>query len=110
MDFWTWVIAFVASMQFQQLLIYVAFGLIGALVHYYLKVIGGDIKNNLKLYLWGSHRSRTVTAFSTFLGSAFTYIFSGAVVGITWPALIGLAFTTGYALDSAINKGEKPDV
>lgn len=100
---------FVHSMQFQELWVFLLVGFIGVFAHYAKKRLGKEIEGNFYKYLVGDHVGSTVTALSTLVGTALTYVFSGTIESASWSSIIGLAFTTGYALDSALNKSTKPE-
>lgn len=104
-----WLTTFFQSMQFQELWVFILVGFIGIFAHYAKKRLGKEIEGSFFKYLIGDHPSNTITALSTLLGTALTYVFSGTIESASWSAIIGLAFTTGYALDSALNKSTKPE-
>ena len=106
-EFFTWIHVAVSAPEFQQLYIFLVVGLVGIVAHFLKRKLEGELAGNFWNYLFGSYTGRTLTALGTFVGSAFTYVYTGAADGITWPALIGLAFSTGYMVDSSINKGTK---
>lgn len=104
-----WINHFVHSMQFQELWVFLLVGFIGIFAHYAKKRLGKEIDSSFYKYLVGDHPASTITALSTFVGTALTYVFSGTIESASWSAIIGLAFTTGYAVDSALNKSTKPE-
>lgn len=104
-----WFNHFIHSMQFQELWVFILVGFIGIFVHYAKKRLGNEIEGSFGKYLIGDHPSSTITAMFTFIGTALTYVFSGTIESASWSAIIGLAFTTGYAVDSALNKSTKPE-
>lgn len=104
-----WLNTFVHSMQFQELWVFLLVGFIGIFAHYAKKRLGQEIEGSFYKYLIGDHPASTITALSTFIGTAITYVFSGTIESASWSAIIGLAFTTGYAVDSALNKSTKPE-
>ena len=104
-----WLNTFFHSMQFQELWVFLLVGFVGIFVHYAKKRLGQEIEGSFFKYLVGDHPASTITAISTFIGTAVTYVFSGTIESASWSAIIGLAFTTGYAVDSALNKSSKPE-
>ena len=99
-----WLSHLFVSIEFQELWVYLIAGSIGIFGHYLKKLLSKEVEGNFYQYLVGDHLANTITALSTFVVSAFTYVFTGAVNSASWPVLIGLALTTGYAIDSTINK------
>lgn len=116
-SFVDWALLTLSSFQMQQFIVYCVFGIFGILAHYvkkYLNDEGSDsLSDHFFKYMVGDHPKRSVAMVLSFIGSGLAYVFSGATDGMTWVALIGLAFTTGYSLDSTVNKvrrpGEEPD-
>lgn len=109
-SFFTWVLSTLNSMQTQQLLIYLVVGCFGIFAHYFKKWFTDEIEGSFYQYIVGDHPKETIITMLSFIGSSVAYIYSGAMVGSGWPAIIGLAFTTGYSLDSAFNKGKSKKI
>ena len=101
-----WVLA---PARLEEFLVFILIGFVGIFCHYMRKVLSDEIKGTFYDYMVGDHKANTITAVTTFLSTAITYVFSGSVTNLSWQTLIGLAFTTGYTLDSIFNKGAKPD-
>ena len=103
-----WLASVVTPLKFQELAVFAIAGGSGMLSHYVKKVINKEIVPGLYNYLIGDHMKNTVAALSSFGTAMLAYVFSGTTDTTSWPAFIGLAFTTGYSLDSIINKGTHP--
>lgn len=111
-SFFDWVILTLNSFQMQQFIVYCAFGILGIIGHYIKKYLNDDyseaeLSEHFYQYMFGDHPKRTLAMVLSFIGSGLAYVFSGATDGMTWVALIGLAFTTGYSLDSTVNKNTR---
>ena len=109
-SFGTWVETSLHSIETQQLIIYLIIGFIGIFLHYLKLWVTQNVEGSFYKYLIGDHPRQTLVTMLSFVGSSIGYIYSGAMVGSGWPALIGLAFTTGYSLDSAFNKGNSSKI
>lgn len=109
MTFFQWLNSLIHSLQGQQILVFWITGFVGMYFHYLVKALNKEIRWGFIKYLFGNYGGRTLTSLVTFMGSGVTYVFSGSVESLAWPTLLSLALTTGYAIDSAINKGDKPD-
>lgn len=104
--FIAWLVAIPATMAFQQFVVYVVFALIGMLFHYYKMKLNKEFNGTLYNYLIKEHPASTFNAVVAVLASGFTYVYSGTVDTITWNALIGLSLSTGYSIDSIVNKAQ----
>lgn len=108
-SFIAWLISLFNGLQAQQLLVFLGMGFLGIYSHYFKKEFVGELSGGFYNYLVGDHPRQTLITLTSFLGSAIAYVFSGSMEGAEWSALVGLAFTTGYSLDSALNKGKSQD-
>lgn len=106
-SFGAWVAGLFVGPTLQILVVYLVIGILGIFSHYLKKYLEEEISGSLWKYLYGDHPRRTLITLVSFIGSGIAYVFTGMTDGVTWPALIGLAFTTGYSFDSMFNKGEK---
>lgn len=86
-------------------ILFLVCGAVGATCHYLKKWLRDEIKGSLTRYLFKSHPKETVMSLLTFLGAACTLHLGGQLADLSAQALIMLAFTTGYTVDSAVNKG-----
>jgi len=109
MSFYDWVSVFFKSMEFQQLYIYIIFATLGMFGHYLKKSLSKEIQGSLYKYLFIDHPLSTFNSLSAIVVSACTYIFSGSTESIQWGPLIGLALTTGFSIDSIVNKSTPPE-
>ncbi len=106
-SFIEWVYSLPSSMEIQELIVFFIAGSIGVFSHFLKKKFCKELTGSFYNYLVGDHPAYTILALSTFWATAFTYIFSGTIDSASWPTTIGLALTTGYSLDSVLNKGSK---
>lgn len=109
-DFFTWLALEFSSGLTQVLLVYLVIGVIGMFIHYLKKYLNGDILGNFWEYMLRDNIKHTIASVGGFIISGVGYVYSGVVEGMSWPALIGLAFTTGYSFDSAVNRGAKKEI
>lgn len=105
--FFPWLFSQITSIHSQQLGVYLVVGVIGMLAHWARLYLTGEYSQSFWYYLFGDQPKKTLLTLGTFVSSGFTYLFTGAVATASWPALMGLAFTTGYSLDSMLNRGTK---
>lgn len=103
-DFIPWAVSVIHSFETQQLLVYLITGIIGMFAHYVKQYLTDNVSGNFFKYMIGDHPKQSLLTVGSFLISGVGYVYSGAATGITWPALIGLAATTGYTFDSTMNK------
>lgn len=79
-------------------------GLLGILVHYFVKWQKGEIKENLLAYLFISYPNNTFGAvIGLFIAEAGAFALGAldtAVIGM----VVGSGFLAGYSADSAFNK------
>lgn len=80
-------------------------GIGGMIGHYVKKWIRGEIHGNLIAYIFCDHPRQTALAVATFLGTAASLALTGQLDTLTVGNLIVTAITTGYTVDSAVNKG-----
>lgn len=79
--------------------------LAGALGHYLKKWARGEIIGNLLQYLAVDYPKSTVAMLMTLAGAVAAILASGVLHGMDAWTIAGLGFTTGYTIDSAVNKG-----
>lgn len=82
-------------------------GLLGMFAHFLKKWTRGEIAGGPIDYLV-SHPKHTVASILTFMGATAGLMASGQLDNLNLPVLVGLAFTTGWTIDSGINKGPSP--
>lgn len=82
-------------------------GSAGIVAHYVKKWIVGEIRGSLYDYLFRHYGRRTAATVMTFIGGALTGILTGHMDGMTWQQLTLASFTSGYAIDSLANKGQR---
>lgn len=99
------------TVEAQQLYALLIFGVIGMFAHYFVKWIQGEISGNLLDYLFRQEPRRTVLSLVALIGSSFTLVVSPVLmpndVFIGWGAVLWMAVTTGYGIDSVANKGDR---
>lgn len=88
--------------------VFLVCGAVGASCHYLKKWLRDEIQGSLIRYLVVSHPKDTVLSVMTFFGAACAMHLGGQLAELTAQALIMLGFTTGYTVDSAVNKGDAP--
>ncbi len=103
-SFFSWLIGLWSSYQLEQLIVYIIVGILGIVAHYIKQYLTENVKGSIYKYMVKDSPKRSLAMILTFIGSAIGYVLSGATDGMTWASLIGLAFTTGYSLDSSINR------
>lgn len=104
--FFEWVQQLAATHVIDQFTVFMAAGMIGIIAHFIKKkYIDKEITSGLWTYLLVEYPDRTLITFSSLLIACLTYLATGVVASTTWPALIGMAFTTGFSLNSSLNKG-----
>lgn len=77
-------------------------GFVGMVVHWIKRCLREESKSSLIEYLL-VHRSYTLMSIMTYLGAMGALVATG-IVDFTSSQSLGLAFTTGYMIDSAVNK------
>lgn len=103
------------------LIIFIFFGLIGMVAHWFKKRKRGEVQGNLIAYLFADYPGRSFSTLATFLTISYGAAASGAIDGLNIPhfvemlsqgkldtstiGVIGSAFMLGWTLDSGINKG-----
>lgn len=94
--------------DFQRLGLFMVVSLVGCVSHYYKKWLRGEIEGSLKTYIVGKYSRETVLMLVTLVGVTLTMFFGNQIQGLNLQQLLVLAFTTGYTVDSAVNKGATP--
>ncbi len=89
--------------QHLALVFYLA-GIIGMLGHYTKKWARGQYAGNLWAYLFADHPRASVAAFITYTAAAAGVLATASLDGMTLAQVAALGFTTGYAIDSAVNQ------
>lgn len=89
----------------KNLIIFTAVALAGMFAHYGKSWYKGEIAGNLLDYLFRDNPRATVASMAATLSAAAAAYFGGVLDGVALKALIPLAFTTGFGLDSTFNKG-----
>lgn len=82
---------------------YVA-GFLGMLGHYTKKWARGQYAGNLWAYLFADHPRASLSAVITYSATAAGVLATGSVEGMGLAQIAALGFTTGYAIDSAVNR------
>jgi hypothetical protein len=108
-SFIDWVVSQATSMHGQQLVVYLVVGFLGIFAHWLKNYLNDEYDKSFWHYLVGDKPKSTVVTLSSFIGSGLTYMYTGTIASASWPALLGLAFTTGYSFDSLLNKSTKSD-
>lgn len=103
--FGAYVTALASSGSLEQVVVYSVASSCGVIVHYAKQWADGRVDGSLWKYLVTCFPSRTVLMVLAQIGCAAAYGLTGAWVGMGWGALLASAFTAGYAIDSAINRG-----
>ncbi len=85
-------------------LIFAGVACAGMIAHYVKAWAKGEIAGNLIDYLFRDNARSTVLAFGGVLAAAATAYVTGTLTGLNLQALILSAFTTGFSLDSTLNK------
>ena len=106
--FFDWVYTLLSSNDTKILGVYLIVGFIGIFFHYFKQWMTNSINGNFWTYLIGDCPRHTAAMIMTFVGSGIAYVYSGALDSSSWLAILGVAFSTGYSVDSAVNKGSKP--
>lgn len=108
--FLPWIMSFLNSFEAQQLIVYLIVGIVGIFSHYIKGYLQEEITGSFFKYMTNDHPKRSLAMFLSFIGSGVIYVTSGATAGMGWAALLGLAFTTGYSIDSTVNKSTPPSI
>lgn len=90
---------------YQDLSAFFGVGVAGMLAHYLKKWLRGEIVGDLGDYLFRDHKSATVLAVLSLFGTSASLWLSGQFAGMQPGPFLLLAFATGWACDSALNKG-----
>lgn len=85
-------------------LVFYVCGLAGMVAHYTKKWARGEYRGNLWAYLVADNPRATLAAVITYAGTAAGVVATGTLHGMDLATVAALGFTTGFALDSAINK------
>ena len=88
-----------------QALSFLSAGLVGMFAHYLKSWLKREIAGNLVDYLFRDHPRKTALAVMALAGATGTAALGGQLAGLTLEQLVMMAFTTGFACDSALNKG-----
>jgi hypothetical protein len=89
--------------QHLALMFYLA-GILGMLAHYTKRWARGQYAGNLWAYLFADHPRASLAAVITYTGAAATVLATGSIDGMKLAQIAALGFTTGYAIDSAVNR------
>ncbi len=89
--------------QHLALVFYLA-GIIGMLAHYTKKWARGQYAGNLWAYLFADHPRASLAAVITYTATAAGVLTTASLAGMTLAQVAALGFTTGYAIDSAVNR------
>lgn len=87
------------------LLVFMSVGMLGMLGHFAKKRLRGEIQGSLFRYLFCDRPSATLLALLSFIAAGAALAGAGALNDLSVTSLVGLAFTTGYTVDSALNRG-----
>jgi hypothetical protein len=88
--------------QHLALVFYLA-GLLGMVAHYTKKWARGQYAGNLWAYLFADHPRASLVAVITYTAAAAGVLVTGSIEGMKLYQVAALGFTTGYAIDSAVN-------
>lgn len=111
-SFGDWAHGLVADQAPLRWLVYSAATTAGVVAHYAKRVTTGELATpwggsvSLVDYLWRLRVDRTVWMLIAQIGAGSGMALTGALVAMDWGALIVTAATTGYSLDSLINRSE----
>lgn len=84
---------------------FVGIGAVGMVAHYGKKWWRGELSGSLVDYMINDNRSGTLLALSTLIGGGATMWLSGQLAPMPLGPFVLTAFTTGWACDSALNRG-----
>lgn len=79
-------------------------GLVGMLAHYVKKWTRGEYAGNLWAYLFADNPRASLAAVITYVGAAAAVVATGSLDGMKLAQVVAVGFTTGFAIDSAVNK------
>lgn len=79
-------------------------GLLGMLAHYVKKWSRGEYKGNLWAYLVADNPRATLSTVITYAAAATAVVATGSIAGMSLAQVFAAGFTTGFAIDSAVNK------
>lgn len=79
-------------------------GLFGMVNHYTKKWARGEYKGSLWSYMCTDNPKSSLLAITSYIGTAAAIASTGALEAMNLGPLIGLGFTTGYTVDSVVNK------
>ena len=85
--------------------IFIFISLLGLLGHAFKKYLSGQLSGSIVDYLFLNNPKRTVLAMLTTIASAVGLIV-GEQIPVQAGAFIMLAFTTGFSVDSTLNRDE----
>jgi len=89
----------------QSLLIFAGAAGVGMLAHYVKSWAKGEITGNLVDYLFRDNPRATVLSLGGVLAAVATTFATGTLTGMSLQQLLLSGFTTGFAIDSTLNKG-----
>jgi hypothetical protein len=84
--------------------VFYACGFAGMVAHYAKKWTRGEINLSLFEYMVKDNPKASVAAVCTCLGATTAIVATGTLHGMDIPTVAALGFTTGFAIDSAVNK------
>lgn len=87
--------------------ILVGAAVVGTFVHWLKKRMEGSVVGNPLDYLV-HNPATTISMVMGAVGACSALIMSGQLSGLHWSAVAWLGLTTGYAIDSSVNRGPKP--
>lgn len=79
-------------------------GFVGMVAHYVKKWTKGEYAGNLWAYLFADNPRASLAAVITYAGAAAAVVATGSLDGMKLAQVAALGFTTGYAIDSTVNK------
>lgn len=103
MTFEEWLLSLYTYIRLEQFLVYLSISYLGVICNWYQSKMYGIIKSTLLEY-WFKHYPRgSILTFVSIMSAGITLVLSGNLDTMSWPSLLALAFSSGYALDSAID-------
>jgi hypothetical protein len=91
--------------SFKNVLIFTGIAIVGMFAHYGKSWAKGEISGNLVDYLFRDNPRATVLSIGGVLAAVATTYATGTLTGLTLQQLLMSGFTTGFAIDSTLNKG-----
>ena len=89
-------------------LLFFGIGIVGMISHWAKRWLRQQTKANLYEYLFVNNPKYTASAFLAYVGAILVLVFGGHTDFESTQAL-GLAYATGYGIDSALNKDIEDD-